>query len=207
MKGDVSRMEIVYRVGNSLYINLTNKCSCACTFCLRQTTDKVGESDSLWLEREPSAQEVIKALEEADLSGRDEIVFCGFGEPTCALPVLLESAAWVRDHTRLPVRINTNGQGSLIAGRDIAGDLAGCVDTVSISLNDPDPVRYQELVRSRFGQDAFEGMLSFARRCVEEGLDVVMTTVDTTISHEEEEARRKICEKIGARYRIREWVE
>ena len=124
MKGDVSRMEIVYRVGNSLYINLTNKCSCACTFCLRQTTDKVGESDSLWLEREPSAQEVIKALEEADLSGRDEIVFCGFGEPTCALPVLLESAAWVRNHTSLPVRINTNGQGSLIAGRDIAGDLA-----------------------------------------------------------------------------------
>jgi len=199
-------MEIVYRVGNSLYINLTNKCSCSCTFCLRQTTDRVGASNSLWLEREPDAQEVIEALGRADLAGRDEIVFCGFGEPTCALPVLLEAARWIKGHTNLPVRINTNGQGSMIAGRDIAGDLAGCVDTVSISLNDPDPEKYQALVRSRFGVKAFDGMILFAKRCVEEGLHVVMTTVETTISHEEEDKCREICRQIGAQYRIREWV-
>ena len=198
-------MEILYKVHNGLYVNLTNKCSAACTFCLRQTMDHVGESHSLWLEREPTADEVKAEFEKWDLSQFTEIVFCGFGEPTCALPVLLEVAAWLKTRTDLPIRVNTNGQGSLIAGRDISGELAQCVDTVSISLNDPDPAKYQALVRSRFGDAAFPGMLDFAKKCVAAGLHVVMTTVDTTITHEEEEQCRAICEKIGADYRIRPW--
>lgn len=198
-------MEILYRVHNGLYVNLTNRCSSACTFCLRQTMDHVGESNSLWLEREPTAQEVKDEFEKWDLSQFSEIVFCGFGEPTCALPVLLEVATWLKARTSLPIRVNTNGQGSLIAGRDISGDLAACVDTVSISLNNPDPEQYQQLVRSKFGDKAFPGMLEFAKSCVARGLHVVMTTVDTTISHEEEERCREICQGIGATYRIRPW--
>lgn len=198
-------MEILYRVHNGLYVNLTNRCSSACTFCLRQTMDHVGESNSLWLEREPTVQEVKDEFEKWDLSQFSEIVFCGFGEPTCALPVLLEVATWLKARTSLPIRVNTNGQGSLIAGRDISGDLAACVDTVSISLNNPDPEQYQQLVRSKFGDKAFPGMLEFAKSCVARGLHVVMTTVDTTISHEEEERCRKICQGIGATYRIRPW--
>ena len=198
-------MEILYKVHNGLYVNLTNKCSAACTFCLRQTMDHVGESHSLWLEREPTADEVKAEFEKWDLSQFTEIVFCGFGEPTCALPVLLEVAAWLKTRTDLPIRVNTNGQGSLIAGRDISRELAQCVDTVSISLNHPDPAKYQALVRSRFGNDAFPGMLDFAKKCVATGLHVVMTTVDTTITHEEEEQCRAICQEIGADYRIRPW--
>ncbi len=198
-------MEILYKVHRGLYVNLTNRCSAACTFCLRQTMDHVGQSHSLWLEREPTADEVKAAFEAWDLSQFTEIVFCGFGEPTCALPVLLEVAAWLKTKTDLPIRVNTNGQGSLIAGRDISGELAKCVDTVSISLNDPDPARYQALVRSRFGDAAFPGMLDFAQKCVAAGLHVVMTTVDTTITHEEEDQCRAICQKIGADYRIRPW--
>ncbi len=198
-------MEILYRVHNGLYVNLTNRCSSACTFCLRQTMDHVGESNSLWLEREPTVQEVKDEFEKWDLSQFSEIVFCGFGEPTCALPVLLEVATWLKARTSLPIRVNTNGQGSLIAGRDISGDLAACVDTVSISLNNPDPEQYQQLVRSKFGDKAFPGMLEFAKSCVARGLHVVMTTVDTTISHEEEERCREICQGIGATYRIRPW--
>lgn len=198
-------MEILYRVHNGLYVNLTNRCSSACTFCLRQTMDHVGESNSLWLEREPTVQEVKDEFEKWDLSQFSEIVFCGFGEPTCALPVLLEVATWLKARTSLPIRVNTNGQGSLIAGRDISGDLAACVDTVSISLNNPDPEQYQQLVRSKFGDKAFSGMLEFAKSCVARGLHVVMTTVDTTISHEEEERCREICQGIGATYRIRPW--
>lgn len=198
-------MEILYKVHQGLYVNLTNKCSAACTFCLRQTMDHVGESHSLWLEREPTVDEVKAEFEKWDLSQFTEIVFCGFGEPTCALPVLLEVAAWLKTRTDLPIRVNTNGQGSLIAGRDISGELAQCVDTVSISLNDPDPARYQALVRSRFGDAAFPGMLDFAKKCVAAGLHVVMTTVDTTITHEEEEQCRAICQEIGADYRIRPW--
>lgn len=198
-------MEILYRVHNGLYVNLTNRCSSACTFCLRQTMDHVGESNSLWLEREPTVQEVKDEFEKWDLSQFSEIVFCGFGEPTCALPILLEVATWLKARTSLPIRVNTNGQGSLIAGRDVSGDLAACVDTVSISLNNPDPEQYQQLVRSKFGDKAFPGMLEFAKSCVARGLHVVMTTVDTTISHEEEERCREICQGIGATYRIRPW--
>ncbi len=199
-------MELVYRVGNSLYLNLTNRCSCACTFCLRQDNDTVGESQSLWLEREPTAQEMIEAIKAADTDGRSEMVFCGFGEPTCALDVLLETAAWMKNNLGLPIRLNTNGQGDLINGRDISSDLAKYVDTVSVSLNDPDPVRYQQLVRSKFGDQAFPGMLTFAENCVKAGMNVVMTTVDTTISHEDEDKCRQICSRIGASYRIREWI-
>ena len=198
-------MEILYKVHSGLYVNLTNRCSAACTFCLRQSMDRIGESGTLWLEREPTAQEVEAEFQKWDLSQFTEIVFCGFGEPTCALPVLLETAAWLKARTDLPIRVNTNGHGSLIAGYDIAQELAQCVDTVSISLNHPDPQQYQALVRSRFGDRAFPGMLEFAKHCVAAGLHVVMTTVDTTISHQEEEQCQKICQEVGADYRIRPW--
>ncbi len=198
-------MEILYRVHSGLYVNLTNRCSAACTFCLRQNMDHVGQSSSLWLEREPTAREVMDEFEKWDLSEFTEIVFCGFGEPTCALPVLLEVAGWLKTRTSLPIRVNTNGQGSLIAGRDISRELSTCVDIVSISLNHPDPEQYQALVRSQFGDRAFPGMLEFARNCIAAGLQVIMTTVDTTISHEEEDRCRSICDRIGAVYRIRPW--
>ena len=200
-------MEILYQVHNGLYVNLTNRCSSACTFCLRQTMDRVGQSGSLWLDHEPTAQEVMAEFQKWDLSRFSEIVFCGFGEPTCALPVLLEVAAWLKTVTKLPLRLNTNGQGDLINRRDISGELATVLDTVSISLNHPDPAAYQALVRSRFGDTAYPAMLTFARHCVEWGLRVVMTTVDTTISHQEEARCREICRRIGAEYRIRPWEE
>jgi len=200
-------MEIAYRVGNGLYVNLTNRCSSACTFCLRQTTDTVGESDSLWLEREPTAKEAIDAIAARLPEGFSEVVFCGFGEPTCALDVLLEVGAWLKEHTSLPVRLNTNGQGNLIAGRDITGDLARCVDVVSISLNVPDAHRYQQIVRSQFGERSYGAMLEFARACAARGIDVVMTTVETTISAEDECECQRICDELGVRYRIREWVD
>lgn len=200
-------MEILYRVHNGIYVNLTNRCSAACTFCLRQTMDHVGESSNLWLEREPTAQEVEEEFLKWDLREFSEIVFCGFGEPTCALPVLLEVAKWLKTRTDLPIRVNTNGHGSLIAGRDISGELKECVDVISISLNHPDPEKYQALVRGKFGDKSYEGMLSFAESCVKAGLSVVMTTVDTTITHEEEAQCQAICDQVGARYRIRPWED
>ncbi|MDD6023363.1 MAG: TatD family nuclease-associated radical SAM protein [Oscillospiraceae bacterium] len=200
-------MEILYRVHNGLYVNLTNRCSAACTFCLRQTMDHVGQSHSLWLEREPTAEEVIAEFKKWELDEFSEIVFCGFGEPTCALDVLLPVATWLKTVTDKPIRVNTNGHGSLIAGRDISGELAKCVDTVSVSLNHPDPERYQALVRSRFGGAAYEGMLRFAESCVKAGMHVILTTVDTTITHEEEARCQEICDRIGASYRIRPWED
>jgi TatD family-associated radical SAM protein len=199
-------MEIVYRVHNGLYVNLTNRCSSSCTFCLRQSLDRVGQSDPLWLEREPELDEVKAAFARYDLASYDEIVFCGFGEPTCRLTLLLATAAWLRTVCDLPLRLNTNGQGSLINGRDITGELAEVLDAVSVSLNHPDPERYRAIVRSRFGEEAYPAMLKFAADCAAKGLDVTMTTVETTISREEEQRCREICADLGVKYRIRAWA-
>ena len=158
-------MEILYKVHHGLYVNLTNKCPCACTFCLRQTMDHVGEAHSLWLEREPSAEEVIAEFAKFDMNEFEEVVFCGFGEPTEALPVLLKVAAYVKETFSKPVRINTNGMGNLIWNRDITPEFEGLIDTVSISLNTPNAERYHELVRSKFGDQSFDAMISFAKKC------------------------------------------
>jgi radical SAM enzyme (TIGR04100 family) len=199
------KMEILYKVHNNLYVNLTNRCPYSCTFCLRQSMNKVGESDSLWLEHEPTADEVIAEFDKWNMDELNEVVFCGFGEPTESFEVLKEVAKFVKSKFNKPIRVNTNGAGSLINGRDIAPEFKGLVDTVSISLNDPDAKKYNELVRSKFGEKSFDEMIKFAKECTKYVPNVVMTTVDTTITHEEEEQCRKICEEIGATYRIRPW--
>lgn len=199
-------MTVVYEVGDGLYVNLTNRCSCACTFCVRQSTDGVGGGDNLWLEHDPTFEEVMAAFEAFDVERYREVVFCGFGEPTEAFDLLVRVARAAKERYGKPVRLNTNGQGSLINGRDIAPELEGVVDSVSISLNTPDADRYQEIVRSRYGRDAYQAMLSFAREAARYVPQVTMTTVSTTLSAEEEERCQAICDELGVRYRIREWV-
>lgn len=200
-------MEILYKVHNNIYVNMTNKCPYSCTFCLRQTMDRIGESDRLWLEREPSLQEVCDEFNKFNMDEYNEVVFCGFGEPTERFDDLINVAAFVKEKYGKKIRINTNGVGSLINGRDIAPEMKGLIDTVSISLNNPHKDEYLSLVRSKFGEQSFDAMLDFAKECTKYIPNVVLTTVDTTISHEEEEECRRICESIGATYRIRPWEE
>ena len=200
-------MEILYKVHNNQYINLTNRCPYSCTFCLRQKMDKVGESDTLWLLREPTAEEVIEEFKKWDVDSFHEIVFCGFGEPTEAFDVLKKVAEFIKSKYNKPIRLNTNGVGSLINKRNIAPELKGLIDTVSISLNNPDPEEYAKLVRSKYGVKSFQEMIDFAKECKKYVPNVVMSTVDTTISHEEEKKCKEICDKIGAEYRIRPWED
>lgn len=201
------KMEILYKVHNNLYINLTNRCPYSCTFCLRQKMDKVGGSDTLWLLREPTAEEVIEEFKKWDVDSFHEIVFCGFGEPTEAFDVLKKVAEFIKSKYNKPIRLNTNGVGSLINKRNIAPELKGLIDTVSISLNNPDPEEYAKLVRSKYGVKSFQEMIDFAKECKKYVPNVVMSTVDTTISHEEEKKCKEICDKIGAEYRIRPWED
>ena len=200
-------MEILYKVHNNLYINLTNRCPYSCTFCLRQKMDKVGESDTLWLLREPTAEEVIEEFKKWDVDSFDEIVFCGFGEPTEAFDVLKRVAGFIKSKYNKPIRLNTNGVGNLINKRNIAPELKGLIDTVSISLNNPDPEEYAKLVRSKYGEKSFQEMINFAKECKKYVPNVVMSTVDTTISHEEEKKCKEICDEVGAVYRIRPWED
>ena len=142
-------MTILYKVHNNLYVNLTNKCPCSCTFCLRQTMDHVGESDSLWLTREPEYDEIIADFANFDVASFDELVFCGFGEPTERIDVLLKVARYFKETYHKPIRINTNGLGNLVNGRDIAPDFKGLIDTVSISLNTPNADAYMPVEEAR----------------------------------------------------------
>lgn len=194
---------ILYEVHNGLYVNLTNRCPCACVFCLRNTTDKVGRSDRLWLEKEPTVDEVKAEFACRDMTKYEEVVFCGFGEPTERLDAIKEIAAFVKKEYGKPIRLNTNGLGDLVNGRAIAAELAGLVDTVSISLNTPSEERYMEEVRPRFGAGSYQAMLAFARDCVRYVPKVVMSTVATTLTPEEEARCAEIVREIGAVYRIR----
>ena len=196
-------MTILYKVHNNLYVNLTNKCPCACTFCLRQTRDHMEDSGVLWLEKEPTVDEVIADFANFNMDDYDEVVFCGFGEPTERIDVLLEVAAYVKKTYNKPTRINTNGLGNLVNGRDITPELKSLIDTVSISLNTPNKERYYELTRSKFGIGSFDAMIDFAREAVKYVPHVVMTTVATTITTEEEAECQRICDNIGVKYRIR----
>lgn len=196
-------MTTLYKVHNNLYVNLTNRCTCSCTFCLRNEKETVGESSTLWLEHEPSVEEVKKEFEKFNMDEYNEVVFCGFGEPTERIDDLIEIAKFVKEKYHKKIRINTNGQGSLSNGKDIAPMMKGVIDIVSVSLNTPNEKRYNEIVRSRFGDQAYQAMLSFVKEVKKYVPEVVLSTVSTTITKEEEEECRKICEDLGVTYRIR----
>lgn len=200
-------MTIVYQVHDNLYVNLTNRCSSSCVFCLRQTRDHMEESDSLWLEHEPSLEEIKAAFQAQDMSKYKEVVFCGFGEPTERFDTLIQVARFVKETYQKPIRINTNGQGDLINERHISPEMKGLIDTISISLNTPDAKKYQEIVRSKFGDIAYEAMLSFAKEAKEYVPNVVLSTVETTLTEEEEKKCKQICDDLGVTYRIRPWED
>lgn len=200
-------MVILYEVYDNLYVNMTNQCPCACTFCLRQTREEMNHSGSLWLEREPTVEEVKAEFDRFPMANYQEVVFCGFGEPTQRLDDLLEVAAYVKERFGKPIRVNTNGLSDLIWQKDTAPLFAGKVDTVSISLNTPNRERYYELTRSRFGIESFDAMLTFAGNVSRYVPHVVLSTVATTLTPEEEEQCRQICERLGVTYRIRPWED
>lgn len=196
-------MVILYEVHENLYVNMTNRCPCACTFCLRQTMDEMNHSGRLWLEREPAVEEIIAEFDNFDMSKYKELVFCGFGEPTERLPDLLKVAAYVKDTFRLPIRVNTNGLSDLIWEKDTSPLYEGLVDAMSISLNTPDREEYLKLTRNKFGIRSHDAMLLFTKNVSRYVPNIVLTTVATTITEEEEQQCREICDDLGVTYCIR----
>ena len=195
-------MTIAYPVGKNLYLNITNHCPCACTFCIRSMGDTAYGSDSLWLEHEPSQQEIEQALEAYDLSQYAEVVFCGFGEPTERLETLRETAKYLKNHGVKNIRLNTNGLSDLIHGRPTAQELEGLVDIVSVSLNAGTEQEYLEVTRPKFGAKAFEAMQQFAVDCKQYVPKVMMSVVDV-LEPSELEAAKALSQKLGIYLRIR----
>lgn len=196
--------KLVYPIRESLYINLTQRCSNECTFC-RRTTDPVVKGHNLRLERDPSVEELIGALE-PKLAGVREAVFCGYGEPTLRLEELKALARWLKERG-VRVRLNTNGQGSLLVGRDITPELSGLVDVCSVSLNAQDSETYDALCRPIRGETAYEAVKGFIARAKASGMEVVATAVDIPFWVDVEACRRVSEEELGVAFRVRRYNE
>ncbi len=197
--------DVFYEYGGGLYANITNKCPDRCEFCIRYMVDSLGGADSLWLKREPTMEEILELLDQWDLSKFEELVFCGYGEPTERLPELIETAEYARSKAPgLKIRLNTNGLSDLINGRDTLPELNSVLDRISVSLNAKGPEEYLALCHPRFGIGAFEAMLDFTRRAKECIPDVTMSVVSGSIPYQDIEPCRRIAEEeIGVKFRVR----
>jgi TatD family-associated radical SAM protein len=193
---EVNVMTIFYRLGDIYYINITNHCSCDCIFCIRNSGDSVGGADSLWLPREPSVTEIKSAFDAINLRDINEIVFCGYGEPTERADDMVEIAEYIKSKTDLPLRLNTNGSLKLTC-LDFDLSRLRIFDFISISLNADNAADYQKLTRSRFGENAFDSMLDFARE-VKQFTQVIFSVVDVN----NESLNIKKCEIISDELQI-----
>lgn len=190
-----------------LYVNLTNRCNNDCPFCLREKKIMTAEN-TLWLEREPTVEEVKAELDAAPFEVVKEVVFCGFGEPTIRLAELLELLRYLKEiRPEIPTRLNTNGLGNLEHGRNIEQEFAGILDTASISLNAATAERYLQITRSKFGLKSYGAMLDFAENMKKFVPHVVLTIVDKVTPPAEIEQCQKICAERGLTLRIRPYED
>lgn len=196
--------DILYTYRNQVYANITNRCDCSCQFCIRSHQDSVGEAENLWFKTEPTLEEIKAAMDAFDFTGYEELVFCGYGEPTCALENLLATAAYAKEKYGMKIRLNTNGLGNLYHKRDIIPELSKVIDSVSISLNAPTPEKYQEVTRPQF-ENAFPALLAFARKAKEAFTHTQLSIVDV-LPQEEIEACQRLADENGIYLRIRKYA-
>lgn len=186
----------------NMYVNITNRCNCNCTFCLRH----LKEDHKLWLkDGEPSVEEIKQAFLNAPMDNVKEIVICGFGEPTIRLDDLIKVLKFIREkYPQMKVRMNTNGLSDLEFGKSTALMFEGLLNTISISLNESTAQKYLDVTRSRFGIKSYNAMLEFASQCKKYIPNVVVTIVDI-IGEAEIAACKKVCEQYGLNLRIRKY--
>lgn len=190
---------IAYRIGDSLYLNITNACTLACRFCPKTEGDYTVKGHELHLSHQPSFEEVVAAIGDPTVFG--EVVFCGYGEPTLRLSLLKRVARWLKERG-VRVRLNTDGLASLVHHRNVAPELRGLVDAVSVSLNAQSEALYNEHCQpSRPG--AYEACKAFIREAVQYLPAVVVTALDGLPGIDIEECRRIAEEELGARFRRR----
>jgi cyclic pyranopterin phosphate synthase len=193
--------KIAYRGKGNVYLNITNRCSCGCVFCIRDFSDDV-YGEPLVLEAEPEGDEVTQAIELEFLDGpADEVVFCGFGEPTMRLDVVLAVTEWLALR-RLHSRLDTNGHGQLLnPDVEVVPALAAAgLDAATVSLNAADPESYDLICRPTFSK-AYRAVIRFAEQCVGHGIDTTVTAVDYPGA--DLEGCAAIATRIGARFRAR----
>ena len=200
-------MTVTYLVGNALYVNVTNKCTNRCDFCIRNNGDSAYGSDSLWLEREPTVDEICDSIFTHELNKLDELVFCGFGEPSMRLLDCRAVALRVKERCpALKVRINTNGHSDLILKTDSAPLYKDAFDVVSISLNSATSEGYDEICHPVYGKTAFAAILTFAQNVKNYVPIVAFSVVDEFLKPGELALAQQLADKAGIKLRVREYV-
>ena len=203
----VRAMTITYMVGDGLYVNVTNRCTNRCDFCIRNNADGAYGSDSLWLEREPTETEILDSVFSHNLDSIPEIVFCGYGEPSIRLDTVRRVALAIKsEYPKIHIRINTNGQSDLILKCDSAPMYKDAFDTVSISLNAPSPERYQEICHSVYGDGALEAVITFAKNVNKYVQNTVFSVVKESLTAEEIEKCYQISAECGVKLRVRDLI-
>ncbi|MDO4177126.1 MAG: TatD family nuclease-associated radical SAM protein [Bacillota bacterium] len=196
-------MSIVYDYFGGLYINLTNKCPNACEFCIRNYTDSLGDADSLVLKEDPTVEEVKAELRKWDVNRYEEVVFCGYGEPTERLKDLLELAKFIKATWGKPIRINTNGLADLIWGEETCPWLEGIIDMVSVSMNEADAEKYNALCHPRFGMKSYDAVIKYIQDVKKYVPHVATSVVTSAISRESIEACRAKAAELDVNFRLR----
>ena len=196
---------LVYELDKKVYINLTNRCTNECIFCLRQDKDDVCGQE-LWLDSEDfTSEDVIEQLKKFNLSS--EVIFCGYGEPMLKFEVLRQVAKYIKEsYPEIKIRVNTNGHANFIYKKNVVPELVGLVDEFSVSLNASNAEEYDELSQPKF-ENAYEEVKKFIKCSADAGIETVASIVDGYKGRRlDVEKCREIAESLGAKLRVREWI-
>lgn len=197
--------DIVYVYEGKVYLNLTNECPCRCKFCIRKNGSGLGSSELLWHKKTPTLDEVIEAVDAFDFNQWNEVVICGYGEPTCAYDVLLGICKHIKKKFGFKIRLNTNGLGNLINHKNIVKDVCENIDSISISLNAPTAAKYNDISQPEFGIRSFNAMIEFAQEC-KKYLDKVCFSVVDVIPQSDIEECRELAAALGIPLRVRAYT-
>lgn len=189
---------VAYSIRDSLYLNITNRCTNNCDFCTKRLSDFV-KGHNLRLDHEPTAEEIIQAM--GDPRRYKEVVFCGYGEPTLRLDLVKKIAAHIKKK-KVPTRMVTNGEGDLIHKRRIAKELSGVIDRVSVSLNVDTDRMYDEICKSRFGKGVFNKVKEFVKECKAAGIEVELTFLDLP-GVDIKRCKKIAADELGVDFRMR----
>lgn len=206
---------LVYLLDGKIYINLTNRCTNDCIFCLRKDKDDV-VGQTLWLDDENStADDVIKQFEEKRnelLTTHNlpfkEVIFCGYGEPMLMFDVMKQVAKYIKDkYPETKIRVNTNGHANYVYKKNVVPECKGLIDEFSVSLNGSTKEEYDELSQPKF-DEAYDEMKKFIKACFDEGISVVASVVEGYKGrHLDLEKCEEIAKSLGAKFRVREWIK
>lgn len=201
---------ITYQIGSALYLNITNRCTNHCVFCIRYKSRLFNKKHPLWLEREPGADEILKTV--GDPSRYKQIVFCGYGEPLIRLDVVKAVAKRIKSQTpatksqqRTIIRIDTNGHANLFWGKNILPELKGLIDIISISLGAESAEVYDQICHSIYGREAYPAVLDFIKEAKKYIPEVEATVVDLPVV--DKETSKKIADELGVNFRVRPYYE